>query len=35
MLSHPSPQSLPKAVAWHDAKARPHHLYHADPMPLS
>ncbi|WP_439624201.1 DUF1501 domain-containing protein [Gemmata sp.] len=26
---------LPKTVAWTDAEARPHHLYHADPMPLS
>lgn len=24
---------LPKTVAWHDAEARPHFLYHADPMP--
>jgi hypothetical protein len=26
---------LPKTVAWHDAETRPHHLYHADPMPLT
>jgi hypothetical protein len=25
---------LPKTAAWHDAENRPHHLYHADPMPL-
>ncbi|HEY1191679.1 MAG TPA: DUF1501 domain-containing protein [Gemmata sp.] len=25
---------LPKTVAWHDAENRPHHLYHADPMPV-
>jgi hypothetical protein len=25
---------LPKTVAWTDAENRPHHLYHADPMPL-
>lgn len=26
---------LPKTVAWHDAENRPHHLYHADPMPVA
>jgi hypothetical protein len=25
---------LPKTAAWVDAENRPHHLYHADPMPL-
>jgi uncharacterized protein (DUF1501 family) len=25
---------LPKTAAWHDAEGRPHHLYHADPMPV-
>jgi hypothetical protein len=26
---------LPKTVAWHDAESRPHHLYRADPMPVT
>ncbi|MDY3555777.1 DUF1501 domain-containing protein [Gemmata sp. JC717] len=26
---------LPKTAAWHDAENRPHHLYHADPMPVA
>lgn len=26
---------LPKTTAWHDAENRPHHLYHADPMPVT
>ncbi|VTS03925.1 hypothetical protein : Uncharacterized protein OS=Singulisphaera acidiphila (strain ATCC BAA-1392 / DSM 18658 / VKM B-2454 / MOB10) GN=Sinac_5990 PE=4 SV=1: DUF1501 [Gemmata massiliana] len=26
---------LPKTVAWYDAETRPHHLYHADPMPVA
>lgn len=25
---------LPKTAAWTDAENRPHHLYHADPMPV-
>jgi hypothetical protein len=25
---------LPKTVAWTDSENRPHHLYHADPMPV-
>lgn len=25
---------LPKTAAWTDAESRPHHLYHADPMPV-
>ena len=25
---------LPKTAAWVDAENRPHHLYHADPMPV-
>jgi hypothetical protein len=25
---------LPKTIAWYDAENRPHHLYHADPMPV-
>ncbi len=25
---------LPKTAAWHDAESRPHHLYHADPVPV-
>jgi hypothetical protein len=25
---------IPKTAAWHDAEGRPHHLYHADPMPV-
>ncbi|MBY0456702.1 MAG: DUF1501 domain-containing protein, partial [Gemmataceae bacterium] len=25
---------LPKTLAWTDAENRPHHLYHADPMPV-
>lgn len=26
---------LPKTAAWTDAENRPHHLYHADPMPVT
>jgi hypothetical protein len=26
---------IPKTAAWHDAENRPHHLYHADPMPVT
>jgi hypothetical protein len=26
---------LPKTAAWHDAETRPHHLYLADPMPVT
>ncbi|MFO0848543.1 MAG: DUF1501 domain-containing protein [Gemmataceae bacterium] len=26
---------LPKTAAWTDAEGRPHHLYHADPMPVT
>ena len=26
---------LPKTAAWHDAETRPHHLYQADPMPVT
>jgi hypothetical protein len=25
---------LPKTAAWHDTEARPHHIYHGEPMPL-
>jgi uncharacterized protein (DUF1501 family) len=26
---------IPQTAAWQDAENRPHHLYHADPMPLT
>jgi hypothetical protein len=26
---------IPKTAAWHDAETRPHHLYLADPMPVT
>jgi hypothetical protein len=25
---------LPRTVAWHDEFGRPHHVYHAEPIPF-